>query len=47
MVASESIKRMSTAWLMGVAALIGTGAMASALGYLAQVVFAWAGVPLL
>ncbi len=47
MVVSESVKRTTTAWLVGVGALVGTGAVASALGYLAQVVLAWVGLPLL
>lgn len=47
MVAADSVKRMTAAWLVGGGALIGTGAVAMALGYLAQVVCAWAGVPLL
>ena len=37
---------MTTAWLVGGGALIGTGAVATVLGYLAQVVCAWAGVTL-
>lgn len=44
---TESVKRMTYAGLVGSGALLGTGAVATALGYLAQVVFAWAGVPLL
>lgn len=37
---------MVTAWLVGGGALLGTGAVATALGYLAQVVCAWAGLPI-
>ncbi|MEN0062875.1 MAG: hypothetical protein AAGA48_12045 [Myxococcota bacterium] len=37
---------MMSAWLLGGGALLGTGAVATLLGYLAQVVCAWAGVPL-
>ena len=44
--AESSMMRVVTAWLLGGTALLGTGAVATALGYLAQVVCAWAGVPL-